>query len=70
MLDLYKFKDDITRSSLHSFISHIGVSQVRVAGSTRLDFEGELFHSWDDFLRVAEMAFLSDHLAFSLTSGT
>ena len=70
VLDLHQFEYYVAGSPLHSLVPHVGVPEVGVAGSTFFDFEGELLHTRDDFLRVAEVAFAANHLALALAAGT
>lgn len=34
VFDLDQLEDDITRSSLHSLVTHISISQIRITGSS------------------------------------
>lgn len=70
MLYLNKFEDYITWGPLHSLITHVSVSKVRVAGSTWSYFKGELLDTRDYLLRVTEVALSAYNFAFSLASRT
>ena len=70
MLDLDQLEDDIAWSPLHSLVSHVGVSQVRVAGSARSYLQGEFLDSRNDFLGFTKVTLFSDNLSFSLAART
>ena len=70
MGNFLKLKYDVTWSSNHSFISHIGVSEFLVAGCSCFDFESEFLDSGNDLLFLAEVALSSDDFSFSTAART
>jgi len=70
VLDLDKLKNNVAGSSLHSLISHVCISQVRIAGSSRSNLKGELLNTRNDLLGFAKMALSANNLSFSLTART
>lgn len=70
MFNLNKFKNNVTGSSLHSFVSHIGVSQIRVACCSRSNLQSKLLNTRNNFLRFTKMTLSSDNFSFSLASRT
>lgn len=70
ILDFDKLKNNVRRSANHSLISHVGVSEFRVAGSAWLDLESELLNAGNDFLGLANVTLPADNFSFSLASWT
>lgn len=68
VLDLDELEDYVAGGSLHSFVSHVSIAEIRIARGPWGYFEGELFDSRDDFLRVAEVTLSANDLPFSLAS--
>ena len=70
MLDFDQLKNDVAGSALHSFIAHVGIPEIGVAGRSWLYLESEFLDPWNDLLGVAEVTLLANDLALSLAART
>lgn len=68
MLYFDQLKYNVAGGSLHSFISHVCISEVGVADRPRSHLQSELLHSGNDLLGVAKVAFPANDFPFALAA--
>ena len=64
--DFHQLEHDIAGSPLHSLVSHVRISQLGVARSSRFHLYLEFLQPWDYLLFSADVAHFSDDLSFAL----
>jgi hypothetical protein len=68
VLNLNKLENNVTWGSLHSFITNIRVSKIRIADCSWFNFQGKLLNTRNNLLRMTKMTFFANNFTLSLTS--
>jgi hypothetical protein len=70
VLNFNQFEHDIAWCTDHSFVAHICVTKLWVTRCSWFYSQFELLNSWDNLLRLTNVAFSSNNLSLTLASWT